>query len=114
MKRPALSVKKIAEIIIEMKGSAVAIYDLRGKSDIADFAVIAEGNSTTHVRGMADSVYAELKTKGVFPRYEGRNFGSPGWAVLDTGTILVHLITGPKREHYNLDRLFENAKKVQC
>ena len=81
------------------------VIDLKGKSDIADYMVIASGQSTRQVAAMADKLVAVAKkygVKGVTP--EGR--AKADWVLFDAGDIIIHLFRPEVREFYNLEKMW--------
>ena len=64
--------EKVCEILTVHKAEDVRIIDLRGKTEVADFFVIASGRSMTHTRSLIDHVEEDLEKDGVSPiREEG-------------------------------------------
>jgi len=87
------------------KAEDIVVIDLRGKSDIAEFMVIASGRSGRQVATMADKLLEVTKThgiKGVSP--EGR--GQADWVLIDAGDVIVHLFRPEVREFYNLEKMW--------
>ena len=95
----------IAEILDNKKAKDVKIIAVGDKTIIADFFVLANGNSSTHVRALADEVEYKLGLAGVDPlRMEGRDGNN--WRVIDYSSVLVHVFDREAREYYNLDKLY--------
>ena len=95
----------IAEILDNKKGKDVKIIAVGDKTIIADYFVLANGNTNTHVRALADEVEYKLGLTGVDPaRVEGRE--GNGWRVIDYSSVLVHVFDREAREFYNLDKLY--------
>ena len=95
----------IAEILDNKKAKDVKIIAVGDKTIIADYFVLANGNSSTHVRSLADEVEYKLGLAGVDPlRMEGRDGNN--WRVLDYASVLVHVFDREAREFYNLDKLY--------
>lgn len=81
------------------------MIDLAGKSDIADYMVIASGQSNRQVATMADKLVEVAKkngVKGVTP--EGR--AQADWVLFDAGDIIIHLFRPEVREFYNLEKMW--------
>ena len=81
------------------------MIDLRGKSDIADYMVIATGQSSRQVATMADKLVEVAKkhgVKGVTP--EGR--AQADWVLFDAGDVIIHLFRPEVREFYNLEKMW--------
>ena len=97
--------EKIAEILDNKKGKDVKIIEVGDKTIIADYFVLANGNSSTHVRSLVDEVEFRMGERGVAPmRTEGGNGTS--WKVLDFASVIVHVFDREAREFYNLDKLY--------
>ena len=95
----------IAEILDNKKGKDVKVIEVGDKTIIADYFVLANGNTNTHVRALADEVEYKLSLAGVEPmRAEGRDGNN--WRVLDYSSVLVHVFDREAREFYNLDKLY--------
>ncbi len=84
----------------------VRIISLAGKSDIADYMVIASGRSARKVGAMAEHLITRLKTAGVPGiRAEGRTHAD--WILVDAGDVIVHLFRPDVRAYYDLEKLWE-------
>ena len=89
----------------ELKAKDVREIDVRGKTSIADFLVIASGTSTRHVKSMADEVVKYAKQAGMMPLgVEGQREAE--WVLVDLGDIVVHVMLPRIREFYGLERLW--------
>ncbi len=98
--------EKVCEILESHKGEDVRIIDLRGKTEVADFFVIASGRSMTHTRSLIDNVEEELEKQGISPtREEGVREGR--WAVIDYGDVIVHVFNDETRLFYHLEALWD-------
>ena len=101
---------KVCGILQDHKAEDVRIIDLRGKTEVADFFVIASGRSMTHTRSLIDKVEEELEKQGVAPiREEGVREGR--WAVIDYGDVIVHVFNDETRLFYHLESLWDKADK---
>jgi ribosome-associated protein len=78
---------------------------------VADYLVIATGQSRPQVRAMYEDIHARLKAAGVrHSRAEGVELG--WWVLLDFGDVVVHLMQPEAREYYDLDGLHGEAREV--
>lgn len=99
-------IEKIAGILYEKKAQNIVALDVTAMTVITDCMIIASGRSTIQVRTMADELEDRLTEIGIEPiRKEGQQEGR--WAVLDYGTVLVHIFHAEEREFYRLDKLWE-------
>ena len=95
--------------IEDKKGEAVKVLDVRGKSSITDYLILATATSEPHVKALKSSLDAALKAAGVQLIGQDREVGS-GWLVVDAFDFMVHLQTGEMREFYKLDQLWSDAQ----
>lgn len=78
---------------------------LAGKSNIADYMVIASGRSTRHVSAIADKLAQRVKQETGQPvRIEG--LPNADWVLIDAGDVIVHLFRPEVRSFYNLERMW--------
>lgn len=99
--------KSILNVLDEKKAQDIKIIKISELTVIADYFIIANGTSSTHVRSLADDVEDALKKLGAEPRsIEGR---STGWILLDYNDVVVHVFTPQDREYYGLERLWSDA-----
>ncbi len=87
------------------KAEEVAVIELAGKSDIADFMVVASGRSSRQVGAMAQHLREKLKGAGVTGiSVEGA--ARADWVLIDGGDIIVHLFRPEVRAFYNLEKMW--------
>jgi ribosome-associated protein len=97
---------------LEKKAENVVILDLGGKSSVADYFVVCSGMSDRQVSAMAAYISDTLKEYGVKPfREEGVKDGR--WALIDFGTVIVHVFLDHMRDFYNLEGLWHEAKRIR-
>jgi ribosome-associated protein len=102
---------KCAALALEKKAFSVKILDIRGISTIADYLVIATGNSDKQVVAIADAIRTGLKKYGKALDVEGAKEGK--WVVIDYGDVIVHVFYSELRFYYNLDELWSHAPQVE-
>jgi ribosome-associated protein len=97
--------ERVLAALDELKAKDVREIDVRGKTSIADFLVIASGTSTRHVKSMADEVVKYAKQAGMMPLgVEGQREAE--WVLVDLGDIVVHVMLPRIREFNGLERLW--------
>ena len=102
VERLRLEVRRALE---ERKAKDIVELDVRGKTSIADYIVVAGGTSSRHVRSIADEVVKYSKKAGMVPLgVEGQREGE--WVLVDLGDIIVHVMLPRVREFYGLERLW--------
>lgn len=93
------------------KGEDIRVIGIRDLTIIADYFIIAAGNSTTQVKALADEVDFKLSQQGVSPLHS-EGYSSSEWVVLDYGDIIVHVFYKATREFYSLERLWADGEQV--
>jgi ribosome-associated protein len=95
----------ITATLDEAKAENVVAIDIKGKSSIGDYMVIASGRSDRHVGAIADQVQRKLKESG---HGRVRMEGQPqcDWVLIDAGDIIVHVFRPEVREFYNLEKMW--------
>lgn len=102
--------EEIVKVLDKKKAMKIEALEITDLTAVADYFIIANGTSTTHVRALADDVDDGLSKLGVEPNHiEGK---ATGWILLDYGTVIVHIFTPDMREHFNLEHLWADAKSV--
>lgn len=103
--------KETAKILSEKKGLDIKVIEISDVSVIADYMVIATGNSSTHVKALADEVEEQLDDMGISVSHvEG--YRSNSWILLDYIDIIVHVFSNEAREYYDLERLWEDGTDI--
>ena len=98
--------------IEDKKGEFVRVLDVRSKSSITDYMVLATGTSNPHIKAMKSAVDEALKNAGVALLGEDREVGS-GWVIVDAFDFMVHLQTQEMRDLYRLDHLWKDADVIE-
>lgn len=102
------SADELREIILTLlddkKAEKIVVIDLKGKSNIADYLIIATANSGRQANAIADSLYRKMKDLSVRSHVEGATQGD--WILVDAGDIVVHLFRPEVRVFYNLEKMW--------
>lgn len=100
----------IRAILAEKKAADIAVLDLRGRSDVSDFIVLATALNAPHARALSDELAKRLRARTP-PVAPHRFAGDPasGWLVMDYYQIVVHLFSPQMREYYALELLWKDA-----
>lgn len=100
-----------AKALDEKKAKDIKILYVNEQTIIADYFVIAQGNSRTQVNALADEVEYKLGLEGIQPtKIEGRGQGT--WVLLDYDSVLVHVFNPQSREFYNLEKLWADGEEI--
>lgn len=102
---PEALLAQVRAALEEIKSKDAVEIDIRGKTGIADFMVVASGTSTRHVKSIADEVVRFAKRVGVMPLgVEGEREAE--WVLVDLGDVIVHVMLPRVREFYAIERLW--------
>ena len=95
----------IEKILDNNKASNITSINLKNKSYIADYMIIASGTSSRHLQALAEILVTELKKIGLKEcRIEGRE--SNDWKLVDTQDIIIHIFHPEKRKFYDLEKMW--------
>ena len=97
--------KAVHAALDELKARDAVEIDVRGKSSVTDYMIVASGTSTRHVKSIADEVIRFVKKLDVMPLgVEGEREAE--WVLVDLGDVVVHVMLPRVREFYALERLW--------
>jgi ribosome-associated protein len=97
----------------DAKAENVVTIDIKDKSSIGDYMVIASGRSDRHVGAVAEQVQRRLKEEGLG---RARIEGQPqcDWVLIDIGDIIVHVFRPEVREFYNLEKMWSAERPSEA
>ena len=97
--------EEIENILNDNKAVEVKSINLKDKTSIADFMIIASGNSSRHIQALSEILINKLKEKGINNcRLEGQH--SSDWKLIDVTDVIVHIFHPEKRKFYDLERMW--------
>ena len=110
-----LTPKEIAAIaakaLDDKKAKEIKVLATAEQTVLADYFVICNGTSSTHIKALVDAVDKALSEAGEPPvRREGLR--SDIWILMDFGSVIVHIFTDEARKFYNLERLWSDSEEV--
>ena len=95
----------ILETLDSNKALDVISIDLKNKSSMADYMIIASGTSSRHIQALSEQVLEKLKTNGVKnSKIEGKE--SLDWKLVDGIDLIVHIFNPDKRKFYELEKIW--------
>jgi ribosome-associated protein len=99
------ALKTVLDSLDDAKAEGTVTIDIRNKSALGDYMVVASGRSHRHVGAIADRVVSSLKDAGMGPaRVEG--LPHCDWVLIDAGDLIVHIFRPEVREFYNLEKMW--------
>jgi ribosome-associated protein len=108
--RDELATNQLEQLVVssleDFKATDTLVIDVSGKNPLTERMVIASGNSTRHVKSMAENLIVKAKAAGNPPLgVEGQSEGE--WVLVDLNDVIVHLMLPQTRAFYNLEKLWE-------
>jgi len=95
----------------DKKAKDIKVLKTAGQTVLADYFVICNGTSNTHIKALVDEVDKQLSEAGEPPiRREGLR--SDIWVLMDFGCVIVHVFTDEARKFYNLERLWSDSEVI--
>ncbi|WP_295391350.1 ribosome silencing factor [uncultured Thiodictyon sp.] len=95
----------VVDTLDDMKAKDIEVLDVRGKTAVTDYMIVASGTSDRHVKAIAETVAFRAKEAGQAPLgTEGLNEGE--WALVDLNGVVVHVMLPKVRDFYSLERLW--------
>jgi len=105
--------EKILEIVEQTlednKADDVVVMDLRGKTSLASFMVVASGTSQRHVASLAEKVQLNLKAAGYKTVAEGEE--KADWVLIDAFDVIIHIFKPEVREFYSIEKMWQAVVK---
>ena len=87
------------------KALDIISIDLKNKSSMADYMIIASGTSSRHIQALSEQVLQKLKSNGVKnSKIEGKE--SSDWKLVDGIDLIVHIFNPEKRKFYELEKIW--------
>lgn len=103
----------IRRILDEKKAENIEVIDLRDRTLIADYFVICNGTSNTHIKAIADGVLRDARGAGL-RKLHMEGYSQARWVLLDYGDLVVHIFAAEEREFYDIESLWkETAVKLE-
>ena len=100
--------KKLVEKKLNInKAKEIVSIDLKGKSYIADYMIIASGTSSRHIQARSEILLSTLEEKGA-GRFKMEGQTSEGWKLIDAMDIIIHIFHPEKRKFYDLEKMWSD------
>lgn len=102
-------ISDLKEIVISTldlnKAEDIVTIDLKDKSSMADYMIIASGTSSRHIQSLSEQVLEKLKDNGIKDsKIEGKESGE--WKLVDGIDLIVHIFHPEKRKFYELEKIW--------
>ncbi|MEC8724595.1 MAG: ribosome silencing factor [Bacteroidota bacterium] len=101
----------IVQAIEDIKGQNISLLDLRNiENTVCDYFIICNGNSNTQVNAIASSVQKNVSKNIREKPYQIEGVENAEWILMDYVNVVVHVFQKHKREYYDIDNLWGDAK----
>ena len=102
-------ISDLKEIVVNTldlnKAQDIITIDLKDKSSMADYMIIASGTSSRHIQSLSEQVLEKLKNNGVYEsKIEGKQ--SKDWKLVDGIDVVVHIFNPEKRKFYEIEKIW--------
>lgn len=110
-----LEPEELKELIVasmeDAKAEQIVTLDVKAKSSVGEFMIIASGNVNRHVSAIADRVVEALK-KAKHTSIQVEGMPECNWVVIDAGPVIVHVFQPEARDFYKLEKLWSGERPV--
>ena len=101
----------IVQGIEDIKGQNISLLDLRNiENTVCDYFIICNGNSNTQVNAIVSSVQKNVSKKIYEKPYQIEGVENAEWVLMDYVNVIVHVFQKHKREYYDIENLWGDAK----
>lgn len=104
-------IEKIIRTLDMKKAEEIKVIGISDLTILADYFIVANGNSSTHTRTLADEVEFQLSQAGIEPLRRESDSGNT-WIILDYADIIVHIFYKETRDFYQLERLWADGEQL--
>ncbi|MEQ1636379.1 MAG: ribosome silencing factor [Methylococcales bacterium] len=95
----------IETVLDEKKAQKITVIDVKGRTSVTDYMVVATGTSNRHLASLSNYIAEAVKEKGFRPLGIEGDQGSD-WVLVDLGDVILHLMTEQARDYYQLEKLW--------
>jgi ribosome-associated protein len=109
-----ITARALADLLLavaeDKKAWEPVVLDVQGKTTVADYFVICEGDTDRQVRAIADAMVERAREEGIRPlRVDG--YEDASWVLLDFDSVVAHVFLPGERSYYDLESLWSAAAK---
>jgi len=108
-KQLALICRELAD---NKKAENIVVLDVRELSSVTDYFVVASGTSEPHLRAITEEITDKLRSDHQLRPRAVDGTLQTAWVVLDYFDVIVHVMRGDVREHYDLEGLWGDAPRI--
>lgn len=98
--------------ILDKKGGDIILLDIREQAVFANYFLICSGENERQLKALAENVAGDAKHKANISANSIEGEAKYGWVLVDFGDLIVHLFSPEKRDYYDLEDLWREARVV--
>ncbi len=102
----------LVEAILDKKGSDILLLDMQEQVIFADYFLLCNGQSNRQIKALVSAMLDEAKQKAREIALSIEGSEDDGWMLIDFGAIVIHVFDSEKREYYDLEELWQDARVV--
>ena len=105
-----LKLKKLIERTLNLnKAQEIVSINLKNKSYIADYMIIASGTSSKHIQSLSEILISTIDKKG-FGKFKIEGKTSNDWKLIDTIDVIIHIFQPEKRKFYDIEKMWSEPE----
>lgn len=101
----------LKDAIEDKKAEDIEVIDLRSRSLMADYFVIACGTSNVHIRSIADNAIDKMRAAGARQTHN-EGYKEAKWILVDFGDLILHVFAREERDFYDLESLWKATEQA--
>jgi ribosome-associated protein len=102
----------LAKMLNEKKAQDTVVLDIKKISFIADYFIITTAQSPAHLKALFKFVLEKIAEKNINRNVKCEGTPQTGWVLIDCGDVVIHIFSESKRNYYNLEYIWQEAKRV--
>lgn len=102
----------MVDSLYEKKAKNITLLDLTEQASFADYFLIGTADNERQLRALSDTVLEDAKQEGKVIAGGREGMAENGWVLIDYGDLIIHLFSPEKRDYYNLEELWSDARVV--
>ena len=105
-----LKLKKLIEKTLNLnKAQEIVSINLKNKSYIADYMIIASGTSSKHIQSLSEILLTTIESKG-YGKFKIEGQTSDDWKLIDTIDVIIHIFQPEKRKFYDIEKMWSEPE----
>lgn len=100
----------IVEALEDAKGNDITVIDVSHLTQVTDFMIVVSGTSNRHIQTIAETSFKKAAELG-FEKMGVEGLGKSEWVVVDFLDVVLHVMSPPAREHYNIEGLWDISQE---